>query len=208
MTARLAILISGRGSNMAALLAARAQIPAEFAVVLSDQPEAQGLSLARDAGLPVSRVVRERGQTRAEHEMAMIQSLKAYEVTHLALAGFMRILSAKFLSQFSAVFNIHPSLLPAFPGLNTHARALAAGALSHGCTVHLVDAGIDTGPILAQAELKIRQGETPAHLAARVLRLEHALYPKTLRDFFTRAELNSGLGRSGPLGVRGDHVTT
>ena len=190
---RLAILISGRGSNMVALVAARAQIPADFALVLSDQPQAAGLMNARDLGLPTAMVAHEAGQSRAAHEAAMVQTLKAEGVTHVALAGFMRRLSAAFLGQFQAVINMHPSLLPAFKGLNTHERVLAAGARVHGCTVHLVDAGLDSGPILAQAGLAVRARESASDLAVRVLRLEHALYPVALANFFAGRSQNEGL---------------
>ncbi|MEM6467782.1 MAG: phosphoribosylglycinamide formyltransferase [Pseudomonadota bacterium] len=185
MRPRIAILISGRGSNMGALLAARASIPADFALVLSDQATATGLATAREEGLSVSVVEREKGQSKAAHEAAMIEALKEAGVTHIALAGFMRLLSDEFLAQFEAVVNIHPSLLPAFKGLETHTRALSARAKVHGCTVHQVDADMDTGPIIAQAGLSVRAGESAEDLGARVLRLEHALYPVALTNFLT-----------------------
>ena len=178
---KLAVCLSGRGSNFAALLKFRDQLP-EIALVLSDQAAAPGLDLARQAGLKTALCVREKDQSKTDHEAEMLAALGGIDA--LVLAGFMRILSADFLTHFQAVVNIHPSLLPAFPGLNTHERALAAGATHHGCTVHLVDAGVDTGPVLAQASLTVQAGESPEALAGRVLRLEHQLYGPTLIKFF------------------------
>ena len=182
---KLAVLLSGRGSNFEALLSHRlshrANLP-DIALVLSDQPEAPGLQIARQAGLPAVICAREKGQSKREHEASMIEALASVDA--LILAGFMRILSADFIAQFQTVLNIHPSLLPAFPGLDTHARAIAAGARVHGCTVHRVDAGVDTGPILAQSGLEVRADETPETLAARVLKLEHGLFGPTLVNFF------------------------
>lgn len=196
MRPRFAILISGRGSNIGALLAARASIPADFALVLSDQAKAAGLTLAREAGLSVAVVEREKGQSKAAHEAAMVEALKEAGITHIALAGFMRLLSEQFLAQFEAVVNIHPSLLPDFKGLDTHARALSAGAKVHGCSVHEVDAGMDTGPLIAQASLSVRAGESAEDLATRVLRLEHALYPVALTNFLTGRARNQVLAET------------
>ncbi len=182
---------------MGALLAAWSQIPADLALVLSDQSSASGLTTARARGISVAVVERLATQTKAAHETAMIETLRDAGVSHLALAGFMRLLSQDFLDHFEATVNIHPSLLPAFPGLDTHARALAAGASVHGCTVHLVDAGMDTGPILAQAGLDVRPGETPEALGARVLRLEHALYPVALANFLMGKARNQVLADQG-----------
>lgn len=178
---KLAVLLSGRGSNFEALLRHRADLP-DIALVLSDQPEAPGLQIARQAGLPAVVCARETGQSKRQHEASMAEALAGVDA--LILAGFMRILSADFIARFEAVLNIHPSLLPAFPGLDTHARALQAKARVHGCTVHQVDAGVDTGPILAQSGLAVRVGETPEALAARVLKLEHGLFGPTLVNFF------------------------
>ena len=178
---------------MANLLTHRDQIPAEFALVLSDQAEAPGLATARELGVSAAVVEKEKGQSKADHETAMLELLKAAQVTHIALAGFMRVLSADFISEFEAVLNIHPSLLPALPGLDTHRRALEASARVHGCTVHQVDAGIDTGPILAQAGLDVREGEGEERLAARVLKLEHALYPMALCNFLEGQKQNQAL---------------
>ena len=170
---------------MQALLAARDQIPADFILVVSDRGEAPGLHSARALGLPVAVVARARGQSKAIHEAALRDVLLEAGVNHLALAGYMRLLSGDFLANFEAVVNIHPSLLPAFPGLHTHARALAAGVPVHGCSLHQVDAGLDSGPLIAQASLTVRRGETVEALAERVLQLEHALYPVALANFLS-----------------------
>ncbi|WP_040611947.1 phosphoribosylglycinamide formyltransferase [Teichococcus cervicalis] len=181
---RTAILISGRGSNMAALLdaAANPAYPAEIALVLSNRADAAGLARAASAGIPTA-VVESRpfGRDRAAFEAAMEQVLAAHGVELIALAGFMRVLTEGFTTRWEGrMLNIHPSLLPAFPGLDTHARALAAGVRLHGCTVHLVTPGVDEGPILAQAAVPVLPGDDEASLAARVLEQEHRLYPAAL----------------------------
>ncbi|WBV42365.1 phosphoribosylglycinamide formyltransferase [Pseudoroseomonas cervicalis] len=181
---RTAILISGRGSNMAALLeaAADAGYPADIALVLSNRADAAGLARAAAAGIPTA-VVESRpfGRDRAAFEAAMEQVLAAHGVELIALAGFMRVLTEGFTTRWEGrMLNIHPSLLPAFPGLDTHARALAAGVRLHGCTVHLVTPGVDEGPILAQAAVPVLPGDDEASLAARVLQQEHLLYPAAL----------------------------
>ena len=182
--ARTAILISGRGSNMAALLDAAADpaYPAEIALVLSNRADAEGLTRAAAAGIPTA-VVESRGfrGDRPGFETAMEAVLAAHGIGLLALAGFMRVLTAEFVGRWEGrLVNIHPSLLPAFPGLDTHERAIAAGVRLHGCTVHLVSAGVDEGPILAQAAVPVLPGDTPAVLAARVLAEEHRIYPAAL----------------------------
>lgn len=184
MRRRTAILISGRGSNMAALLdaAAEAGYPAEIVLVLSNRADAGGLARAAAAGIPTA-VVESRpfGRDRAAFEAAMEQVLAAHGVELIALAGFMRVLTEGFTTRWEGrMLNIHPSLLPAFPGLDTHARALAAGVRLHGCTVHLVTPGVDEGPILAQAAVPVLPGDDEASLAARVLQQEHRLYPAAL----------------------------
>ncbi|MDQ1078350.1 phosphoribosylglycinamide formyltransferase-1 [Pseudoroseomonas cervicalis] len=184
MRRRTAILISGRGSNMAALLdaAADAGYPAEIVLVLSNRADAGGLARAAAAGIPTA-VVESRpfGRDRAAFEAAMEQVLAAHGVELIALAGFMRVLTEGFTTRWEGrMLNIHPSLLPAFPGLDTHARALAAGVRLHGCTVHLVTPGVDEGPILAQAAVPVLPGDDEASLAARVLQQEHLLYPAAL----------------------------
>ncbi|MFC7475865.1 phosphoribosylglycinamide formyltransferase [Dankookia sp. GCM10030260] len=182
--ARTAILISGRGSNMAALLAAAADpaYPAEIALVLANRADAAGLARAAAAGIPTA-VVESRHfpGDRPGFEAAMETALARHGIRLIALAGFMRVLTAGFVGRWEGrLVNIHPSLLPAFPGLETHERALAAGVRLHGCTVHLVSAGVDEGPILAQAAVPVLPGDTPATLAARVLAEEHRLYPAAL----------------------------
>jgi len=181
---RTAILISGRGSNMAALLAAARDpaYPAEIALVLSNTAEAGGLARAAAAGVPTA-VVESRAfkGDRAGFEAAMAQVLAEHRIELIALAGFMRVLTEGFVAAWAGrMVNIHPSLLPAFPGLDTHERALSAGVRLHGCTVHLVSAGVDEGPILAQAAVPVRPDDTPATLAARVLAEEHRIYPAAL----------------------------
>ncbi len=184
MRKRTAILISGRGSNMAALLTAAADpaYPAEIALVLSNRADAAGLARAKAAGVPVA-VVESRAfrGDRDGFERAMEAELVRHDVELLALAGFMRVLTPGFVARWEGrLVNIHPSLLPAFPGLDTHRRALEAGVRLHGCTVHLVSAGVDEGPILAQAAVPVLAGDTPESLAARVLEQEHRLYPAAL----------------------------
>jgi phosphoribosylglycinamide formyltransferase-1 len=179
-----AILISGRGSNMAALLAAAADpaYPAEIVLVLSSRPDAAGLAHAASRGVTVAVVdQRDHRGDRAGFEAAMEAVLARHGVELIALAGFMRVLTEGFCDRWrDRLVNIHPSLLPAFKGLDTHQRALAAGVRLHGCTVHLVRPGVDEGPILAQAAVPVLPGDTEESLAARVLRQEHALYPAAL----------------------------
>lgn len=181
---RVAVLISGRGSNMAALIEAAAapDYPAEIVLVLSNRADAAGLKLAAARGVPTAVVESRlyRGD-RIAFEAAMEAELLRRGVEVIALAGFMRVLTEGFVARWEGrLLNIHPSLLPAFPGLDTHARALAAGVRLHGCTVHLVTAGVDEGPILAQAAVPVLADDTEASLAARVLAAEHRLYPAAL----------------------------
>ncbi|MFC7553812.1 phosphoribosylglycinamide formyltransferase [Pseudoroseomonas wenyumeiae] len=181
---RTAILISGRGSNMAALLSAAADpgFPAEIVLVLSNKPAAGGLARAAEAGIPTA-VVESRpfGRDRAGFERAMEAAMAEHGVELIALAGFMRVLTEDFVNRWSGrMVNIHPSLLPSFPGVDTHARALAAGVRLHGCTVHLVTPGVDEGPIIAQAAVPVLPDDTEDTLGARVLEQEHILYPAAL----------------------------
>jgi phosphoribosylglycinamide formyltransferase 1 len=180
---RTAILISGRGSNMAALIAAaRApDFPAEIALVLSNSGDAPGLALARQAGVATAAVDHKIYAGRDEFEGSMQALLDIHRIELICLAGFMRILSASFVARWRGrIINIHPSLLPAFRGLDTHARAIAAGVKVHGCTVHFVEPKLDSGPIIAQARVEVRDDDTPETLGARVLEQEHALYPEAL----------------------------
>ena len=179
-----AVLISGRGSNMTALLEAAREpaYPAEIALVLSNRADAAGLAHAAARGVPTA-VVESRAfkGDRPGFEAAMEAEIARHGAEIIALAGFMRVLTEGFVTRWEGrMINVHPSLLPSFPGLDTHARALAAGVRLHGCTVHLVTAGVDEGPILAQAAVPVLPGDTEAALAARVLSQEHRLYPAAL----------------------------
>jgi phosphoribosylglycinamide formyltransferase 1 len=197
---RIAILISGRGSNMAALLAAAADpaYPASIALVLSNRADAAGLGRAVASGVPTA-VVESRAfrGDRDAFERAMEAELARHGVELVALAGFMRVLTPGFVRRWEGrMVNIHPSLLPAFPGLDTHARALAAGVKLHGCTVHLVTAGVDEGPILAQAAVPVLESDTAETLAARVLEQEHLLYPAALASLASgQVRLENGRAR-------------
>lgn len=180
---RFAVLISGRGSNLQALIdaAARPGFPARPALVLSDEPEAGGLARARAAGVAADCVPHRDFAQRTDFEAALQARLEAAGVELVCLAGFMRVLSPAFVERWRGrLLNVHPSLLPAFPGLDTHARALRAGVRLHGCTVHFVDASLDGGPILGQAAVPVAPDDDEARLAARVLAAEHQLYPRCL----------------------------
>lgn len=194
MTRRVGILISGRGSNMAALLHASRtpDYPATVALVLSNQPDAPGIALAAAAGVPTAAIDhRQFRGDRAAHEAAIDAALRQAGVEIVCLAGYMRLLTPFLVTGWQGrMLNVHPSLLPAFPGLHTHARALAAGVKLHGCTVHLVTQAMDEGPILAQAAVPVLPDDTEDSLAARVLVQEHRLYPAALAAF--------AAGRPGP----------
>ena len=191
---RVAVLISGSGSNMAALVdAARsADCPFEVALVVSNRPEAGGLAIAREKGVVVAAVDhRPFGKDREAHERAMDAVLAEHDIDVIALAGYMRLLTPWLVRRWEGrMLNIHPSLLPKYPGLDTHARALQAGDLEAGCTVHLVTEGVDEGPILAQARVPMLTDDTPGSLAQRVLTTEHRLYPRALADF-CRSQMRS-----------------
>ena len=180
-----AVLISGRGSNMAALLEAAAApgFPARIALVLSNRPGAAGLAHAAAHGVEALCIDhRPFGRDRAAHEAAIHAALQARGIGLVCLAGYMRLLTPFLVGAWAGrMLNVHPSLLPAFPGLDTHARALAAGVKLHGCTVHLVTDAMDDGPILAQAAVPVLPGDDADSLAARVLAQEHRLYPLALR---------------------------
>lgn len=182
---KVAVFLSGRGSNMAALLEAAAapDYPAEIALVFSNRPDAAGLDHARARGIEALALDHRpfRGD-RAAHEHAIDTELEKRGIETVCLAGYMRVLTPFLVGRWQGrMLNIHPSLLPAFPGLDTHARALAAGAKLHGCTVHLVSEAVDDGPILAQAAVPVLPGDTEDKLAARVLTQEHRIYPIALR---------------------------
>ncbi len=181
---KLAILISGHGSNMASLAAAcrDEHWPAQVAVVIASRPDAPGIARAHELGLPVETLASAAFASREAFDAVLIERLDALEVDLVVLAGFMRILTDRFVRHFAGrLVNIHPSLLPAFTGLDTHARALAAGVRLHGATVHLVTPELDVGPIIAQAVVPVLDGDDAATLAARVLRLEHILLPRAVR---------------------------
>lgn len=186
---RVAVLISGAGSNMAALIDAgqRPDAPYEVVLVVSNDPDAGGVAIARAKNVGTVAIDhRPFGTDRAAHEAAIHAALDAERVEAIALAGYMRLLTPWLVGRWEGrMLNIHPSLLPNYPGLNTHARAIAAGDAVAGCTVHLVSEGVDEGPVLARAEVPIVPGDTPQSLAQRVQTAEHGLYPEALADFCT-----------------------
>lgn len=179
------ILISGRGTNMEALAqaAAATDYPARIAVVIANRADAAGLGIAASLGLETE-VVPSQGRPRENFEADLLARLRARRVELVCLAGFMRVLTPGFIAAWpDRLLNVHPSLLPAFRGLDTHARALAAGVRLHGCTVHLVRPELDEGPIVAQVAVPVLDDDTPQTLAARVLAEEHRLYPHAVRCF-------------------------
>lgn len=179
---RAVILISGRGSNMEALL--RAGLPVDFAAVISNTAEAKGLAIARELGVATAVVSHADYPDRAAYDARLAEVIDSYAADLVCLAGFMRILTEGFVRRYQGrMLNIHPSLLPAFTGLNTHARALAAGVKLHGCTVHFVTPELDAGPIVAQAAVPVLDDDTPESLGARVLAQEHRIYPQAVRWF-------------------------
>ena len=193
--ARLGILISGRGSNMIALADAvrDEKIPnAEVAVVISDKASAAGLLKAGERGIETL-VIERRGRPRAEHDREMVTELKARKVDLVCLAGYMRLLSSEFLAAFPRrILNIHPSLLPLFPGLDAQQQAIDHGATVSGCTVHFVDETLDGGPVIAQREVPVHENDTAESLSERILVHEHQLYPEAvtlvLNKDFIRSE--------------------
>jgi phosphoribosylglycinamide formyltransferase-1 len=196
---RVAILVSGRGSNMAALLAAMAAPghPATPVLVASNRPEAEALPRAAAQGVPTAAVDhRPFGRDREAFERALSARIEAAGADLVCLAGFMRLLTPWFVARWrDRLINIHPSLLPLFRGLDTHARALEAGVAVHGCTVHIVRDDVDSGPILGQAVVPVLADDTPGSLAARVVTMEHRLYPSALAAY-----------ASGALRVEGERV--
>jgi phosphoribosylglycinamide formyltransferase-1 len=187
------VLISGRGSNLQALIEAGIPVSA----VISNDAAAQGLAIARERGI-ATRVVEQRAHaTREAFDAALGAEIERFAPRLVALAGFMRVLTPGFVARYrERLLNIHPSLLPAFPGLHTHERALAAGVKVHGCTVHFVTAELDHGPIVLQAALPVRAGDDAAALAARVLKQEHVIYPRAVRWFLEgKLALDDGVVR-------------
>lgn len=183
---RIAVLLSGRGSNFEALLAASCMpgFPGEIVVVGSNRADAKGLETARAAAIPTFCVLHREYQQRSDFDAALIEALDAHRPDLVVLAGFMRILTPAFVDHFAGrLMNIHPSLLPSFPGLHTHERALAEGVRIHGCTVHFVTADLDHGPVVVQAAVPVLPEDDAQALAARVLSLEHRIYPQAVRWF-------------------------
>lgn len=181
---RVVVLISGRGSNMRALVeAARApDYPAEIVAVIANEPGAAGLDYARAAGLAAETVAHRDFADRASFDIALDAAIRRHAPDLVCLAGFMRLLTPEFVAGWrDRLLNIHPSLLPSFRGLHTHARALEAGVKIAGCTVHFVRPDVDTGPIIAQAAVPVLPGDSAGSLAARILEQEHILYPLALR---------------------------
>jgi phosphoribosylglycinamide formyltransferase-1 len=202
---RVGVLISGRGSNLQALIEAGKTrgFPAEIVLVVSNVPKAQGLARAEAASIPARTIDHKGFASREAFDAALTEALKAARVELLCNAGFMRLHSESFVQHWwNRHLNIHPSLLPAFPGLNTHARVLEAGVKLSGCTVHFVRPEMDSGPIVAQAAVPVLPGDTEDGLAARVLALEHRLYPHALRLVASGAVRVEGEIVAGLTGVK------
>ncbi len=198
MRKRVGVLISGRGSNLVALIEAMRDptYPAEIVVVISNRPDAQGLKRAAEAGIPTCTLDHRSYPSREAFESDLTKALEAADVEIVCNAGFMRLLTDVFVERWrDRQLNIHPSLLPAFKGLDTHERALAAGVRIAGCTVHIVRTEMDTGPIIAQAAVSVLADDTPATLAARILDAEHRIYPLAL-----------SLLASGQVRIEGEHA--
>jgi phosphoribosylglycinamide formyltransferase-1 len=195
----IAVLISGRGSNMQSLIDAGLPV----SVVISNRADAKGLEIAAARGV-ATRVVEHRAfATREAFDAVLAQEIDRVSPRLIALAGFMRVLTPTFVERYAGrLLNIHPSLLPAFPGLNTHERALEAGVRVHGCTVHFVTAEVDHGPIVIQAEVPVRDDDTAETLAARVLRQEHLIYPRAAQWFLE----DRLVIRDGKVRVKGEHA--
>jgi len=187
------VLISGRGSNMQALLDAGVPVSA----VISNRADAKGLELATARGVATRTIEHKAYPAREAFDVALADEIDRRAPRLVALAGFMRILTPAFVARYAGrLVNIHPSLLPAFPGLETHERALAAGVKVHGCTVHFVTAELDHGPIIMQAAVDVRPGDTPATFVARVLEQEHIIYPRAVRWFLDgRLSIQGGIVR-------------
>jgi phosphoribosylglycinamide formyltransferase-1 len=187
------VLISGRGSNMQALIDAGIPVSA----VISNRPDAAGLGIAAGRGIATTAVEHRAHASREAFEAALAAEIERHSPRLVAMAGFMRVLTPAFVGRYAGrLLNIHPSLLPAFPGLHTHERALQAGVKVHGCTVHFVTADLDHGPIVAQAAVPVRPGDDAVALAARVLKQEHVIYPRAVRWFLDgRIDLAGGAVR-------------
>jgi len=191
---RIVILISGRGSNMQALL--QVGLPAEISAVISNEPRAAGLEVARQLGVRTEVVDHRSFPDRSNFDLVLGDAIARYDPHLIVLAGFMRVLTEAFVARFAGhLINIHPSLLPAFPGPHTHRRALAEGVRIHGCTVHFVTPSLDRGPIVVQSAVPVLSDDTEQTLAARVLQEEHRVLPEAVRWFL-----------EGRLRIEGDHV--
>lgn len=194
----LGILASGRGSNLQSIMDAidKGRMQAVIGVVITDKPEAKALERARAAGIPAVCVDRKKCASKEAFEQALVAQLRAHDVTLVILAGFMRILSPYFVREFKDhIMNIHPSLLPAFGGAHAHRDVLAYGVKVSGCTIHFVDEGMDSGPIILQDTVPVLADDTEETLAARVLEKEHSLYPRAIELYV-----------KGSLAVQGRHV--
>ena len=193
------ILISGRGSNMEALIAARdaGQLPVNIAAVISNRPDAKGLETAAKAGITAHFIDHKAFSGREAFDAALAECIDQFNPDLVVLAGFMRILSEGFVRHYAGrLMNIHPSLLPSFPGLHTHQRALEEGVRIHGCTVHFVTPTLDHGPVIIQAAIPVLDGDTEESLAARILVQEHKVYPQAVRWFAEdKLTLENGLVR-------------
>ncbi len=189
---RLAVFASGRGSNFAALLKARAEgrLPeAEFTLLFSDKADARALDLAREAGIATLHLSPRDFENRTAYEQALVGHLRNHRVEGICLAGYMRLVGTPLLAAYpQRILNIHPALLPSFPGLHGHRDALQYGVKVSGCTVHFVDAGMDTGPVIVQRAVPVLDNDTEETLAARILEQEHQAYPEAV-DLFTRRQL-------------------
>ena len=191
------ILISGRGSNMEALIAARdaGNLPVNIAAVISNRPDAKGLETAAKSGITTHYIDHKAFAGREAFDAALAECIDGFAPDLVVLAGFMRILSEGFVRHYEGrLMNIHPSLLPAFPGLHTHQRALDEGVRIHGCTVHFVTPTLDHGPVIIQAAVPVLDSDNEASLAARVLRQEHRVYPQAVR-WFAEGKLTLDNGR-------------
>lgn len=180
---RIAVLISGRGTNLGAIARAamNPDFPAEIALVLSNRPHVAGLELALEEGIPIKVIDHKEFDDRQSHELAVCEALKSADVELICLAGYMRILEGPMLSAWQGkIVNIHPSLLPSFRGVDTHARALDAGVRWHGCTVHFLSAALDAGPIISQGAVPVLPDDDVETLSSRVLEMEHRIYPKAI----------------------------
>ena len=199
MSCRVVVLLSGRGSNFRAI--AEAGLPITIAAVVSNRPDAAGLAYARERGIAVCALDHRAHADRETFDRLLAEEIERHRPDLVVLAGYMRILSPAFIARFEGrLLNIHPSLLPMFPGLKTHERALAEGVKVHGCTVHFVTADLDHGPIVIQSAVPVRADDTPETLGARVLRQEHRIYPEAVR-WFAEGRLAIEDGR---VNLRGD----